>query len=189
MYRLVGSCSCCWEESKKTMQLRITGRHSGYNDFQTNLQRIIILTSTTVISIAALWVSSIAQKRMHRQDETITHRTRMNTPAKSVQLFRHHYCVVYHFRHRYRRGNIRKNYIRKDFATNEYAATARFHRLVWNVKMIFASLLNDDRNNKQHTERLFYSRNSNETFLIAISRGHDAKKMSSNAVRGRKVYR
>lgn len=36
------------------MQLHITGRHNGYNDFQTNLKRIIILTSTTVISIAAL---------------------------------------------------------------------------------------------------------------------------------------
>lgn len=53
---------------------------------------------------------------------------------------------------------------------------------VWNVKMIFASLLNDDRNNNNTRTKGVYSRNSNETFLIAIITRTRAKKMSSNAV-------
>lgn len=116
-----------------------------------------------------------------RRDDNAQIRNRLNTPAKSVQLFQYHHYIVYHFHHRHS-GTTND---RKNLATNGYAATTRFSHLVWNVKMIFASLLNNDRNNN-NTRKERYSRNSNEMFLTVITRTR-AKKMSLNAVRVKNI--
>jgi len=85
------------------MQLHITGGYNGYNDFQTNLKRIIILTSTTVISITALcgFDRSEMNAQARRDNNAQNQLNRLNAykirPIISIQ---YHIVFIIHRYHR-----------------------------------------------------------------------------------------
>jgi len=88
------------------MQLHITGEYNEYNDFQTNLKRIIILTSTTVISITALCgfdrSEMNAQARRDNNAQTQNRLNRLNIYKIRSTISIPYYIILFII-HRYHR--------------------------------------------------------------------------------------